>query len=70
MKNLQLKKLRLENDKTQKDIAQILNLEVSTYTKKENGQIPFSIKEVSTLREVFKLNDSEVVSIFLNKSVS
>lgn len=70
MKNLQLKKLRLENNKTQKDIAQILNLEVSTYTKKENGQIPFSIKEVSTLREVFKLNDSEVVSIFLNKNVS
>ena len=52
MKNLQLKKLRLENNKTQKDIAQILNL------------------EVSTLREVFKLNDSEVVSIFLNKNVS
>ena len=70
MKNIELKKLRLKNYKTQKDMAKILKLEVSTYTKKENGQIPFSIKEVSTLKDVFKLNDSEVVAIFLNKIVS
>ncbi len=70
MKNFELKKLRLKNHKTQKDIAKMLDLEVSTYTKKENGQIPFSIKEVLTLKEIFKLNDSEVIDIFLNKNVS
>lgn len=70
MKNFKLKTLRVKNSKTQKEIANILGVEVSTYTKKENGQIPFSIKEVSTLKEIFKLNAREVVDIFLNKNVT
>ena len=69
MKNFKLKTLRAKNSKTQKEIANILGVEVSTYTKKENGQIPFSIKEVSTLKEIFKLNAREVVDIFLNNNV-
>jgi len=70
LKNFKLKTLRVKNSKTQKEIANILGVEVSTYTKKENGQIPFSIKEVSTLKEIFKLNAREVVDIFLNKNVT
>ncbi|MCR8744372.1 helix-turn-helix domain-containing protein [Romboutsia lituseburensis] len=65
MKNFELKNLRLKNRITQKTIANLLDVDVSTYTKKENGQIVFSIKEVSAIKDFFKLSDAEIVKIFL-----
>ncbi|MGW7932405.1 helix-turn-helix transcriptional regulator [Staphylococcus xylosus] len=42
-----LKGLRAEKGMTQSDMASILNMNVSTYRKKENGERDFTLKEVA-----------------------
>lgn len=64
-----VKLLRLSYGYTQGDIAKFLNVHISTYTKKENGQLPFSLKEIRVLKEFYNLDNDEVVEIFLNNKV-
>ena len=42
-----LKALRAEKEMTQSDMARILNMNVATYRKKENGERDFTLKEVA-----------------------
>lgn len=49
-----LRKMRKQTGETQLEIANLLGLETaSAYSKKENGQIPISLKEAKILSEHF-----------------
>lgn len=61
--------LRVTHEQTQAELATLLDIHVSTYTKKENGQIPFSVKEIVILRDYYKLNNDQVAEIFLTNKV-
>lgn len=44
-KNYQLKSIRVRNKLTQSDMAKAMNVPVSTYCQKENGQRKFTLEE-------------------------
>lgn len=46
-----LKAFRAERGMTQKDMAKVLNMNVDTYRKKENGKRDFTLKEVVVAKE-------------------
>lgn len=51
---------------TQKDFAELLKVTNQTYSKKENGQIPFKPKEMEILKNYIKetYTDVTIDSIF------
>lgn len=48
-----LKAYRAAYKKNQKDIADILEISVPTYSKKETGKVPFLLPEAKTLADHF-----------------
>lgn len=60
-------KLRKENDLTQDDLADILNMSVSTYRNKETGKSSFRDYEMFILRKHF---DKSLEEIFLPRHCS
>jgi DNA-binding XRE family transcriptional regulator len=63
----ELKKLRTDFDYTQSDLAKLLGFkQTSSYSRKENGEIAFSIEEVKKIKKIFRLSIEDVVKIFLN----
>lgn len=53
-------RLRKEQKLSQKDMAVILGTDVSTYGKKERGQLQFTIDEMFKLKFVFKCTMDEI----------
>ncbi|MBE6064458.1 helix-turn-helix transcriptional regulator [Clostridium sporogenes] len=51
--NYELKALRARNDISQKKMANILHMTVSTYSRKENGVREFTIEEGKILASFF-----------------
>ncbi len=62
----QLKILRKQANYSQKYIGEKLDISQSTYNKKENGVIPFSLTEIKKIKNILKLNDGQIINIFLN----
>lgn len=62
----QLKILRKQAKYSQDSMGEKLNISQSTYNKKENGIIPFSLEEIKELKTILNLNDGQIISIFLN----
>lgn len=60
MKNYTLKSLRAKKGLRQKDIAQLLNMPVSTYSGKENGERKFTVDEAIILSDIFKCDIREI----------
>jgi DNA-binding XRE family transcriptional regulator len=58
---LKVKQLRLENKKTQDDIAQYLGVDKSTYNKYENGKRKFNNDVVKQLADYYNLKVSDIV---------
>lgn len=50
-----IRSLRSYKKLTQSEMAKILNISVVSYNKKENGKVPFTLKEIKTLSEYFKV---------------
>lgn len=67
MNILELKSRRVRLGLTQKDVADLLEITVSAYTKKENGQSNFTRKELSALKDLLELDNDEFVEIFFEK---
>lgn len=61
--------LRKENNKTQKEMAQLLNIDRTTYCKKEKGLIEFRIPEVILIKKFFQLSNDDVIKIFFTSKV-
>ncbi|MGL5068431.1 MAG: helix-turn-helix transcriptional regulator [Sarcina sp.] len=65
---MELKKLKNIRDikhVNQEEIAVLLGISKSTYSRKENGKIVFKLEEVKLLKEYLKLSEKEIFEIFL-----
>ena len=58
---LRVKQLRLDNNKTQDEIAKYLNVDKSTYNKYENGKRKFNNDVVKKLAEYYNIKVSDIV---------
>ncbi|MFW8665983.1 helix-turn-helix transcriptional regulator [Enterococcus entomosocium] len=66
-----LKALRAERGMTQKDMAEVLDMNVDTYRKKENGKRDFTLKEVAIAKEKLGVDpDYYFFYVFSNQSVT
>lgn len=59
-----LKNARKSKGYIQEDIAELLGISKTTYSRKENNLIPFTHEELSSIKEFLKLTDKEFVNIF------
>lgn len=60
MKNYTLKSLRAKRGLRQRDIAELLNMPITTYSSKENGERKFTIEEAIILSDIFKCDIREI----------
>ena len=63
IRNLNLKKLnqlRVENGKKLKDLAEILNVDTTTYFKKETGDRKFTLEEAMILSSYYQVTIEEL----------
>ena len=58
---IRVKKLRIENNKTQKDLAEYLNVNKSTYNKYENGRRKFNNDVIKKLAEYYDVKVSDII---------
>lgn len=58
---LRIKNLRLENNKSQKEIAKYLEVDLSTYNKYEKGSRKLSNELVKKLAEYYNISVSDIV---------
>ncbi|HBG2132404.1 TPA: helix-turn-helix transcriptional regulator [Clostridioides difficile] len=58
-----LKKLRLEKRYTHKMLSSLLNMSVSSYSKREKGIIDFKIDEFENLSKILELNEIEILEL-------
>lgn len=58
---LRVKRLRIENNKTQDDIAKYLDVDKSTYNKYENGKRKFNNDVVKKLAEYYDIKVSDII---------
>lgn len=70
MKSNELKSKRIRLGLGQKEVAQKLVISKSSYSKRENGILYFSIKEIKILKILLKLKDEEIIDIFFNEQVA
>lgn len=58
---LRVKKLRIENNKTQEEIAQYLGVDKSTYNKYENGKRKFNNDVIKSIAEYYNITVSDLI---------
>lgn len=58
-----IKELRTDADKTQKEIASILNTTQSYYAKYENGKHPLPIEHLYTLCEYYQVSADYILGL-------
>lgn len=58
---LRIKNLRLENNKSQKEIAKYLEVDLSTYNKYEKGSRKLSNEVVKKLAEYYNISVSDII---------
>ncbi|WP_202707634.1 helix-turn-helix domain-containing protein [Sporosalibacterium faouarense] len=66
----ELKSIRIKMGYTQKTLAEKLNMSETSYSKRENGIIIFSVCEVKKLKEILELDDEDILRIFFDDSVA
>ena len=66
----ELKAARIKKGLTQEKLSNKLGISTPSFSKKERGLIPFSINEVSVLKETLELTPDEVYKIFFTKEVA
>lgn len=66
----ELKAARVRKGLSQEKLAATLNIGKTSYSKRENGIIPFSIEEASTIATTLSLSNEEIIHIFFNKKVA
>lgn len=65
-----LKSERVKLGFTQKNISEKLKIDVSTYSKKENGLIEFKASEIMLLKYILKLTPEKIDYIFFENDVA
>ncbi|MGL4875143.1 MAG: XRE family transcriptional regulator [Clostridium sp.] len=67
MKSNLLKSERIKNGLTQKKISEFLQIDSTSYSKKENGFVEFKASEISSLRTILKLVPEDIIKIFFEE---
>jgi transcriptional regulator with XRE-family HTH domain len=62
-----LKARRVQYDYSQTDVAENLNMTMTTYGKKERGDLDFSQSEIYTLKNLLHMNNEEFFEIFFTE---
>ncbi|MPN12787.1 hypothetical protein SDC9_160107 [bioreactor metagenome] len=70
MMSRELKSIRVKNGLTQEALAEKLEMSVTAYSKRENGQIEFNVTEIKKLKDALVLNDDDVIRIFFGSEVA
>ncbi len=65
-----LRGLRVEHGLTQKNIAEKIGINLSTYTLKENGKRDFTASEISKLCEIFNVKSSIFFDNWVEKNTT
>jgi Predicted transcriptional regulators len=65
----ELKALRARYGYTQKDLAKVIGVDETSYNKRENGKIQFTLKEIKIIKKEFRLSPADVDLIFFNDEV-
>ena len=59
---MKIKEYRILKGYTQTEIANILNIKQSSYSKKELGRRDFTIEEIKLLKELFEVTYDELLN--------
>ena len=62
-----LKARRVQYDYSQTDVAEELDMTMTTYGKKERGDLDFSQSEIYTLKNLLHLTEEEVFEFFFSE---
>ena len=62
-----LKARRVQYGYSQTDVAEELDITMTTYGKKERGDLDFTQSEIYTLKILLKLTNEDVIYIFLEE---
>lgn len=65
-----LKTARVRAGFTQKQLAKAIDMGETSYTKRENGIVDFTSKEIIRIVKALKLSDTEIQAIFFNNEVA
>ncbi len=66
MNHLLLKSKRVLKGYTQKEVGTLLRITESTYSKKENNKLPFSVAEAYRLKSCLDLTNEDLIQIFFS----
>ena len=62
MKTLKVREYRKLNGYRQEDLAKLLSMTQSAYSRKENGKRGFTIKEITMLKNIFKVTYDDLLN--------
>ena len=62
MKTLKIKEYRKLNGYKQEDIAKLLSVTQSAYSRKENGKRGFTLNEITILKDIFKVTYDDLLN--------
>lgn len=66
----ELKAARIRAGYSQKKICKLADMGETSYSKRENGIVPFTINEVSKIAGILQLSKDEIIKIFFNEKVA
>ena len=66
MNSSKLKGIRVEKEKTQRDMAVLIGKSLVTYSKKERGEVNFSNEEMTIVAQALDLTSDQVNAIFFD----
>lgn len=69
MKSNLLKAERVRYNLTQKEISKILNIDVTSYSKRETGVMDFKSSEINLLKHLLKLTPEKIDEIFFESEL-
>lgn len=58
------KTLRVYKGFTLAELSEVLGINKASLSKKERGLLPFNIREIKVIKEIFKLTPTEIDDIF------
>lgn len=62
MKTLKVREYRKLNGYKQEDLAKLLSMTQSAYSRKENGKRSFTINEITILKNIFKVTYDDLLN--------
>ena len=62
MKTLKVREYRKLNGYKQEDLAKLLSMTQSAYSRKENGKRGFTINEITILKNIFKVTYDDLLN--------